>query len=82
MSNRYFGTVAVLFLFASLSSEQADQAANAGRPVAWQGARSELARALAGMVRAGDVVLTVGAGDITVTGPELLALLGAPGVAA
>jgi UDP-N-acetylmuramate--alanine ligase len=60
----------------------ADQAANAGRPVAWQGVRSEMARALAGMVRAGDVVLTVGAGDITVTGPELLALLGAPGVAA
>jgi cytochrome c oxidase cbb3-type subunit 3 len=31
MSNRYFGTVAVLFLFASMSSEQADQAANAER---------------------------------------------------
>jgi cytochrome c oxidase cbb3-type subunit III len=29
MSNRYFGTVAVLLLFASMSSEQADQAANA-----------------------------------------------------
>jgi cytochrome c oxidase cbb3-type subunit III len=29
MSNRYFGTVAVLLLFASMSSRQADQAANA-----------------------------------------------------
>jgi mono/diheme cytochrome c family protein len=29
MSNRYFGTVAVLLLFSSISSEQADQAANA-----------------------------------------------------
>jgi cytochrome c oxidase cbb3-type subunit 3 len=29
MSNRYFGTVTVLLLFASMSSEQADQAANA-----------------------------------------------------
>jgi UDP-N-acetylmuramate--alanine ligase len=53
----------------------ADQAARAGRPVAWQGPRSNMAQALAGVVRAGDVVLTVGAGDITSTGPELLALL-------
>jgi UDP-N-acetylmuramate-alanine ligase len=28
-------------------------------------------------VKDGDLVLTVGAGDITKTGPELLALLGA-----
>jgi UDP-N-acetylmuramate--alanine ligase len=55
----------------------ADSSTVAGRPPAWTGARSGLAAALAGFVRDGDVVLTVGAGDITKTGPELLALLGA-----
>jgi UDP-N-acetylmuramate--alanine ligase len=43
----------------------------AGRPPAWQGTRSELASALATSVRDGDVVITIGAGDITRTGPEL-----------
>jgi UDP-N-acetylmuramate--alanine ligase len=43
----------------------------AGRPVTWQGDRSDLAAALAGFVREGDVVITIGAGDITRTGPEL-----------
>jgi UDP-N-acetylmuramate--alanine ligase len=43
----------------------------AGRPVAWQGSRAELASALADFVREGDVVITIGAGDITRTGPEL-----------
>ncbi len=42
-----------------------------GRPVAWQGPRAELAEALAATVVDGDVVLTIGAGDITITGPEL-----------
>jgi UDP-N-acetylmuramate--alanine ligase len=36
-----------------------------------------MASALAADVRSGDLVLTMGAGDITHTGPELLALLGA-----
>jgi UDP-N-acetylmuramate--alanine ligase len=54
----------------------ADSAALAGRRPAWMGSRSGLAAALAGFVQKGDVVLTVGAGDITKTGPELLALLG------
>jgi UDP-N-acetylmuramate--alanine ligase len=45
------------------------------RIVVWRGDRSSLAGALGQAVRAGDVVLTVGAGDITRTGPELLALL-------
>jgi UDP-N-acetylmuramate--alanine ligase len=44
------------------------------RPV-WRGARDDLAAALAAHVREGDVVLTLGAGDITRTGPELLARL-------
>jgi UDP-N-acetylmuramate--alanine ligase len=47
----------------------------AGRTPAWQGPRAELAAALAAAVREGDVVLTIGAGDITKTAPELLALL-------
>jgi UDP-N-acetylmuramate--alanine ligase len=38
--------------------------------------RPALAGAVARAVRPGDVVLTLGAGDVTRTGPELLALLG------
>ena len=41
----------------------------------WEGPRTELASALANTVKEGDVVLTIGAGDITRTGPELLELL-------
>ncbi|BDG02689.1 UDP-N-acetylmuramate--L-alanine ligase [Anaeromyxobacter oryzae] len=37
--------------------------------------RAELARAARDRVRAGDIVLTLGAGDITAVGPELLGLL-------
>jgi UDP-N-acetylmuramate--alanine ligase len=37
--------------------------------------RAELARAARGQVRSGDIVLTLGAGDITQAGPELLGLL-------
>jgi UDP-N-acetylmuramate--alanine ligase len=51
----------------------------AGRPVAWQGSRAELASALADFVREGDVVITIGAGDITRTGPELRQRLEARG---
>ncbi len=43
----------------------------AGRPPAWQGARPDLCDALADFVKKGDVVITIGAGDITRTGPEL-----------
>ncbi len=53
----------------------AGAAAAAGRSVTWRGPRVELGAALARGVRPGDVVLTLGAGDITETGPELLALL-------
>lgn len=57
------------------SSLVADALTDAGGKLAWRGERSQLADALAAAVREGDVVLTVGAGDITRTGPELLARL-------
>jgi UDP-N-acetylmuramate--alanine ligase len=41
----------------------------------WRGERSALANTLATRVQRGDVVITMGAGDITRTGPELLARL-------
>ena len=50
-------------------------ARDAGRAVTWRGSRDALAAALAEGTEPGDVVLTLGAGDITRTGPELLALL-------
>ncbi|GAC1515397.1 MAG: UDP-N-acetylmuramate--L-alanine ligase [Gemmatimonadaceae bacterium] len=57
----------------------ADPMERGGQRVAWRGERSALAAALAAYVRDGDLVITIGAGDITRTGGELLALLG-PGV--
>jgi UDP-N-acetylmuramate--alanine ligase len=45
---------------------------DAGGTLAWQGERGALADVLANAVRDGDVVVTIGAGDITKTGPELL----------
>jgi UDP-N-acetylmuramate--alanine ligase len=53
----------------------ADPMTRAHRAPIWQGERSALAEALAATVRDGDLVLTLGAGDITRTGPELLARL-------
>ena len=53
----------------------AGHAAAAGRAPAWMGPRTALADALAAGVTAGDVVITVGAGDITLTGPELSLIL-------
>lgn len=41
----------------------------------WTGPRGDAAAAAQGLVHEGDVVLTMGAGDITRTGPELLARL-------
>jgi cytochrome c oxidase cbb3-type subunit 3 len=52
MSNRYFGTVAVLLLFASMSSEQADQAANAEK----QKAPSEQQKDVPQKENAGDAI--------------------------
>jgi len=54
----------------------ADLMARSGKAPVWTGPRTEAAAALGAACRAGDVVLTVGAGDITKTGGELVALLG------
>ncbi len=43
--------------------------------VQWTGPRADVAQALQNSVQPGDVVITMGAGDITRTGPELLAAL-------
>jgi UDP-N-acetylmuramate--alanine ligase len=50
----------------------ADAIHAAGGTLSWRGERTTLADALAAAARDGDVVLTIGAGDITKTGPELL----------
>ena len=58
---------------AGVTSELVEKAvARAGGTVAWRGTREALAEALGSAVRTGDVVVTIGAGDITRTGPELL----------
>jgi len=46
-----------------------------GRAPRWEGPRSDLAAVLARDVRESDLVLTMGAGDITKTGAELVQLL-------
>ena len=48
-----------------------------GGTLAWRGERAALAETLATQAKEGDVVITIGAGDITKTGPELLKRLGA-----
>jgi UDP-N-acetylmuramate--alanine ligase len=50
----------------------AEAARRAGVPVDWIPDRASLAERLSGMVASGDVVLTLGAGDITGVGRELL----------
>ena len=52
-----------------------DHLGEAGANLAWRGERRDLARALATDARSGDVVVFMGAGDITESGPELLSLL-------
>ncbi len=54
-----------------------DACRTAGRSVAWRGSRSELAEAITQVVREGDVVITLGAGDITRTGAEVIQRLAA-----
>jgi UDP-N-acetylmuramate--alanine ligase len=57
----------------------ADAVKAAGGRLSWRGPRADLADALAANVRDGDVVLVMGAGDITRTGPELLERIGDSG---
>ncbi|MGH7584362.1 MAG: glutamate ligase domain-containing protein, partial [Gemmatimonadales bacterium] len=53
----------------------ADAAVDAGAFVLYEPRRDELAGEIAGMLREGDVLLTVGAGDVTRVGPDVRALL-------
>ncbi len=53
--------------------------AHGHRDVTFVPRRADLAAALQPRLREGDIVLTLGAGDITHTGPELLTLLGGRG---
>lgn len=53
----------------------AEWAAKAGHAPTWMGPRGEAADAMARFVQSGDVVITIGAGDVTKTGPELQKLL-------
>ena len=55
-----------------------DALRRSGGQLQWRGRRDDLARALADYVQNGDAVITLGAGDITKTGAELLARLAAP----
>src|SRR5215208_5872985 len=52
-----------------------DKMRQVGKAPQWEGPRNEAAKALAEQVKEGDVVITIGAGDITRTGPELLQIL-------
>jgi UDP-N-acetylmuramate--alanine ligase len=54
----------------------ADAAARSGASVEWVAERGELAGTLASGVGSGDLLLTMGAGDITLVGREVLELLG------
>src|SRR5690606_16405678 len=61
---------------AGVSVELVARAAReAGRGPSWVGPRNDLAAAIESVVRDGDVVLTMGAGDVTMTGAELLGRL-------
>ncbi|KJK09716.1 UDP-N-acetylmuramate--alanine ligase [Terrabacter sp. 28] len=51
-------------------------AARAGAEVHYVPSWSDVAGRVAALARAGDLVLTVGAGDVTMVGPEVLRLLG------
>jgi UDP-N-acetylmuramate--alanine ligase len=61
--------------FASRHQVVADAARLAGREVLWEPSRSELAARVAKLARRGDVVITLGAGDDTAVGREILARL-------
>lgn len=52
----------------------ANAAEATGTEVYWVPSRSELVGRVRGLARPGDLVLTMGAGDVTAVGPELMAL--------
>jgi UDP-N-acetylmuramate--alanine ligase len=58
------------------SSLIADVMTELGRTPLWRGPSSDLAPALASALRAGDLIVTMGAGDVTRVGPALFAALG------
>ena len=61
---------------AGVSSDLVERAIrDAGGALAWRGERAALASALSAAARPGDVVITVGAGDITLTAGELRDIL-------
>jgi UDP-N-acetylmuramate--alanine ligase len=53
----------------------AEAARRAGAETVWVPGRPDVAREVSALVRPGDVVLTLGAGDVTGVGPELLGIL-------
>jgi UDP-N-acetylmuramate--alanine ligase len=55
----------------------ADAMREAGRPPHWRGACTDLAATLAEGLQPNDLLVTMGAGDVTRVGPALLAALGA-----
>jgi UDP-N-acetylmuramate--alanine ligase len=55
----------------------ADAATARGVPVVYEPVRSKLTERVFGLVQPGDVVLTLGAGDVTLVGPEILRRLAA-----
>ncbi|MBA3673226.1 MAG: hypothetical protein H0W68_14540 [Gemmatimonadaceae bacterium] len=55
----------------------ADGLRASGRAPCWEGPQARLAEALLGVTRAGDLVITMGAGDVTRSGHEFVARLGA-----
>jgi UDP-N-acetylmuramate--alanine ligase len=69
---------------AGATSEALAQAirAHGHRDVTWVGPRAEVAKAIADRAQPGDIVITLGAGDITRVGPELLSMLNAKAEAA
>jgi len=58
------------------AAEAAGRSARAGTTVHWVPSRADLVERVASLVKDGDVVLTLGAGDVTAVGRELLARLG------
>ncbi len=54
----------------------ADIMAELGKPAHWQGPRADVAPVLRSLARAGDLIVTMGAGDVTRVSGQVLAALG------